>query len=39
MNEHDTDPDFWADAERRPNIRTSVWYGFLRLLRLAGLAN
>lgn len=39
MTQLDTDPDFWADAERRPRIRQSVWYGFLRLLKLAGLAN
>lgn len=39
MNQLDTDPDFWADAERRPKLRKSVWHGFVRLLKLAGLAN
>ena len=39
MNQHNTDPDFWSDAERQYNIGRSVWYGFLRLPKLAGLAN
>lgn len=38
MTYHETDPDFWADGDRRPNIRQSVWSGFMRLLKLAGLA-
>lgn len=39
MTQYDTDPDFWADAERRPKLRQSVWLNFMRLLRLAGLAS
>lgn len=36
---YDTDPDFWAAADQRPTIKRSVWYGFMRLLKLAGLAH
>ncbi|CAN5792323.1 hypothetical protein BH23ACT12_BH23ACT12_19130 [soil metagenome] len=39
MTQYDTDPDFWASADRRPNVKRSVWFGFMRLLKLAGLAN
>ncbi len=39
MTQYDTDPDFWAKGDRRPNIRKSVRYSFRRLLKLAGLAN
>jgi hypothetical protein len=38
LNQFDTDPDFWAAADQRPTIKRSVWYGFMRLLWLAGLA-
>lgn len=39
MTQYDTDPDFWAAADRRPNLRQSVWTSFMRLLKLAGLAH
>ena len=39
MQQIDTDPDFWAPTDRRPRLRQSVWYNFMRLLKLAGLAN
>ncbi len=38
MHQIDTDPDFWAATDRRPSIRQSFWYSFMRLLKLAGLA-
>lgn len=39
LTHHNTDPDFWAAADHRPTIKQSVWYGFMRLLKLAGLAH
>jgi hypothetical protein len=36
----DTDPDFWAIVSQDPPTRLdTLWQRFLRLLKLAGLAN